>query len=500
MSWTKPARRPINTSGRKLQAGINRMVESHTKDKLAKEEKQRKDAQTAEDLLKKRTSAVDATLSKGFDTLESDIGSFGKFMKPEHRNQMQDELMNVLTTMRDEEADWLRNNPEATELERKQHLNGSLTSLNQLHNDLMYLTAAQQEYLKARDIPLGEEGALIPNYNPELIKFFEGMDAGNMPIHLTRDDSDSWRISMVNEDELGNALENAGPNDVIDFTSIDITGFAKGAAEGDGFFKTIEAPDYTELTEQIHSQIDKGNTDFGTKGKEGEYIIDKEAVEEFYSNGGGANIMTSISQDPDSFGNWLYYGEDVYGDDGSISRSNTINNFDPIQYKNTYLTGFLDSLPDNKPKPKSKLKASSTSNTSAGTTNKGAASATGVTGTGSTQDDDAASFNHISIDDFNDKSEEKLVPMLQSMPEYDEFEFTETGSNRDKVKVTHKKSGKSKTIYLNTKYNRDRESGLKWNADEKYNEFIDFINENKTESSSKKSSNKAQDLINKYSK
>ena len=220
--------------------------------------------------------------------------------------------------------------------------------------------------------------------------------------------------------------------------------------------------------------------------------------------------MTSISQDPDSFGNWLYYGEDIYGDDGSISRSNTINNFDPIQYKNTYLTGFLDSLPDNKPKPKSKPKASSTSNTSAGTTNKtattgvkgstDATSATGATGTGGTQDDDAASFNHISIEDFDNISEENLVPMLQSMPEYDEFEFTETGSNRDKVKVTHKKSGKSKTIYLNTKHNRDRESGLKWDADEKYNEFIDFINENKTESSSEKSPNKAQDLIKKYSK
>ena len=463
MSWTKPARRPINTSGRKLQAGINRMVESHTKDKLAKEEKQRKDAQTAEELLKKRTSAVDATLSKGFDTLESDIGSFGKFMKPEHRNQMQDELMNVLTTMRDEEADWLRNNPEATELERKQHLNKSLTSLNQLHNDLMYLTAAQQEYLKARDIPLGEEGALIPNYNPELIKFFEGMDAGNMPVHLTRDDSDSWRISMVNEDELGNALENAGPNDVIDFTSIDITGFAKGAAEGDGFFKTIEAPDYTELTEQIHSQIDKGNTDFGTKGKEGEYIIDKEAVEEFYSNGGGANIMTSISQDPDSFGNWLYYGEDIYGDDGSISRSNTINNFDPIQYKNTYLTGFLDSLPDNKPKPKSKYKVSPT-------TPKTPPPGKDSLGLGidtKTNNDpveeeikeeeiiDLKNPMGISFDDFDTiKDEDGVIKLLKQFS--DDFEFGSTTGGKDEIYIKSKQNPSIiKTFDLNTEYNKN---------------------------------------------
>ena len=76
--------------------------------------------------------------------------------------------------------------------------------------------------------------------------------------------------------------------------------------------------------------------------------------------------MTSISQDPDSFGNWLYYGEDIYGDDGSISRSNTINNFDPIQYKNTYLTGFLDSLPDNKSKPKSTYKSNKSSSKSKG--------------------------------------------------------------------------------------------------------------------------------------
>ena len=462
MSWTKPARRPINTSGRKLQAGINRMVESHTKDKLAKEEKQRKDAQTAEELLKKRTSAVDATLSKGFDTLESDIGSFGKFMKPEHRNQMQDELMNVLTTMRDEEADWLRNNPEATELERKQHLNKSLTSLNQLHNDLMYLTAAQQEYLKARDIPLGEEGALIPNYNPELIKFFEGMDAGNMPVHLTRDDSDSWRISMVNEDELGNALENAGPNDVIDFTSIDITGFAKGAAEGDGFFKTIEAPDYTELTEQIHSQIDKGNTDFGTKGKEGEYIIDKEAVEEFYSNGGGANIMTSISQDPDSFGNWLYYGEDIYGDDGSISRSNTINNFDPIQYKNTYLTGFLDSLPDNKPKPKSKSKVSPTPKTPPPGKDSLGLGIDTKTNNDPVEEEikeeeiiDLKNPMGISFDDFDTiKDEDGVIKLLKQFS--DDFEFGSTTGGKDEIYIKSKQNPSIiKTFDLNTEYNKN---------------------------------------------
>ena len=354
MSWTKPAKRPINTSGRKLQAGINRMVASHAKDKLAKEEKQKKDAQVAEDLLKNRTSSIESELSKGFDGLANDITKFGGTMDPKLRNQMQDELMNVLITMRDDEAEWLRNNPEATELERKQHLNKSLTSLNQLHHDLVVMMTAQQQYLEARDIPPGEEGALIPNYNPEFIKFFEGMDQGNIPIHLTRDDNDNWRISMVNEDELGNVLNEAGPEDIIDFTSIDITAANKKALEGGGFFKNIERPDYTELKDQIHSQIDKGNTDFGTKGKDGEYIYNKEFTKDFYTNGDGANIMTSISQDPDARGNWLYYGEDIYGDDGSISRTTTINNFDRIEYKKTYLTGFLDTLPDNKPKPKAK--------------------------------------------------------------------------------------------------------------------------------------------------
>jgi len=491
MSWTKPAKRPINTSGRKLQAGINRMVASHSKDKLAKEEKKIKDAQIAEDLLKNRTSSIESKLSTGYDALANDITKFGGTMNPKLRNQMQDELMNVLMTMRDDEADWLRNNPEATELERKQHLNNSLTSLDQLHNDLIVLMTAQDQYLKARDIPLGEEGALIPNYNPELIKFFEGMDQGNIPIHLTRDDNDSWRISMVNEDELGNALNNAGPEDIIDFTSIDLTAFNKEALEGGGFFNTIEKPEYSELTNQIHSQIDKGNTDFGRKGKEGEYIIDKEAVEEFYSTGEGANIMTSISKDPDAQGNWLYYGEDIYGDDGSISRSNTINNFDPIQYTNTYLQEFLNTLPDNKPKPKSKPKSKPKppSNTS---TPKPPPKVNSTNPPVSKKDNDAVSFNHIKFDEFNlqkgDKVEDEVVKLLEGLPQYDDFEFKMAGNNRDKLLIKHLKSGKEKEMWLNSEYNIEREPGLKWDGDEIYNEFIDFIDENRTKPSSKKSS------------
>jgi len=110
------------------------------------------------------------------------------------------------------------------------------------------------QYEKARDLKPGEEGALVPSFNPELIKFFEAQDMNYANMNLTLDDNGGLRISIVDEDELENTLNNADENTDVEFTSFNATDMMNNAVKGDGFFRTVEPFDYTEMQSMIYDR------------------------------------------------------------------------------------------------------------------------------------------------------------------------------------------------------------------------------------------------------
>ena len=346
--------KPINTSGRILSQGISRMVDGFAKAHKAKKAKQQRDADEAQALLDRRTKAVEKGLFTGYDSIQNDLTEFESGMSAKNRDQFQKEVVNMLKGMRDETSSWIKDNPEATDFDIALKQKENMNRLNQFKTDLTHLNAAREEYLAARDIPLGEEGSLVSTFNPELIKMFEAIERNDPNVHLTMDDGGGFRISVVDEEQLGDALGGMKDNDLLEFTSTSITKLGEKAEAGDGYFMTVEEPDYSSFTEMIDN--DKTGQ-FWTKGKEGEKIYNQEAIEEYYTTGDGQAILQSFADDEDAYGNRIGYGEDVINPEGSetvTSWSNTTGNFDPQKYVQSHLKGYLNTLP--KPQPVSNSK------------------------------------------------------------------------------------------------------------------------------------------------
>jgi hypothetical protein len=358
--WAKG--KPINTSGRILAQGIARMAGGFAKDHAAKKAKQQRDADEAQGLLDGRTKAFEKNLWTGYDSLQNDLSEFESGMSAENRDQFQKQVVNMLKGMRDETSQWIQDNPEASDTDIRLKQAEALKGLDQFKKDLTHLNAAREEYLAARDIPLGEEGSLVSSFNPQLIKMFEAIERNDPNVHLTRDDGGGFRISVVDEEQLGNALGGMKENDLLEFTSASLTKMGEKAEAGDGYFMTVEEPDYSSFTEMIDN--DKTGQ-FWTKGKDGEKIYNKEAIEEYYTTGDGQAILTSFADDEDAMGNWIGYGQDIINPDGSetlTSWSNTTANYDPNKYLTSHLQGFINSLPGTKPQPTTTTKTKSNKN------------------------------------------------------------------------------------------------------------------------------------------
>ena len=351
-TYARPGRKPINTSGRKLAAGLSRMGDTFLKDKQAEKAKKARDVEEAQKLLKKRSDQADRAFTKGYDSAYDKIQQFGKNLSDENQDVFRGEVLNLIEGKRDEISDWIKDNPEASPIQLKEKINTGTEFIGNLSNTLTNLEAARMQYEAARDLKPGEEGALVPGYNPELIKFFEAQDMNYANMHMTVDDNGGFRISIVDEENLGNALNNLGENDSLEFTSFNATDLLDNAVKGDGFFRTVEPFDYSEMKEMIDSEINKsgGKSTFGTKGKDGEIIYNQDAIKDYYTNDKlGQAHLNEFATEGNSEGYWMAYGDEVVGDDGEIAYSNQIDNYSPEALQVNILDGFLGSLPKAKP-------------------------------------------------------------------------------------------------------------------------------------------------------
>lgn len=375
--YEEPGARPINTSGRAIGRGVKRMVKSFANDKKAKRGKEARDAAEASSLLQDRSLAAEKRLMQGYNSMEKNIDTFASGLSKENRNVLLSEITGAVEGLGQELSDWLADNPEATYTQREFKTQEAIKSMKQLQKDLTHINIARQQYLKARDLKPGEPGSLVANFNPELIKFFEAQERNDPNTHLTRDDNGNWRFTIASEEEIDGALDSMGDNDILEFTSFDVTDWGNKAEAGDGYFKFVEEPDYTLFQEQIDDPGMEGV--LWDKGKEGEKIYKKDAIGDFYRGEGefaevegqpithGRNILSDFVDDDDKYSWHMFYGEETQP---GGPYSNQIENYDQDILQDNILNGFLATVPE-PPKPKPQRKPPSSPTTSSTTSTSG---------------------------------------------------------------------------------------------------------------------------------
>ena len=365
-SYANPRRKPINTSGRRLAEGLSRMGDTFIKDEQASKDKKARDTEEAKQLLDRRQKAADKSFMKGWDSAKGAVNIASDSFSDANEDVFRSEVIGLADGKRDQISTWIQDHPDASLIEIDEKISEGTKFLGNLSNTLTNLEAARLQYEAARNLKPGEEGALVPGYNPELIKFFEAQDMNSENMHLTVDDNGGFRISLVNEQELGNTLDTLNEGESLEFTSFNATDMLDNAVKGDGFFRTVEPFDYTEMQDMIDAEVNNsgGNSPFGKKGKDGEIIYNKEAIRNYYNNDKlGKAHLNEFATEGNSEGNWMAYGEEVLNDNGELVYSNQFDNYTPEALQINILDGFLDNLPKNKSSKKSNSANSSNSAT-----------------------------------------------------------------------------------------------------------------------------------------
>ena len=479
-TYARPGRKPINTSGRKLYAGLSRMGETFMKDKEAQKAKKARDIDEAKQLLDKRQKAADRSFHKGWDTASETMRTTTDGLSDANKNVFRDQLIHLVDGKRDEISEWIQDHPDATMIEIDEQINRGQEFLGNLNTTLTQLEAARLQYEEARDLKPGEEGALVPSYNPELIKIFEAQDMNHANMQLTLDDNGGLRISIVDEEELGNTLDNLGENDSVEFTSVNVTDMLDNAVKGDGFFRTVEPFDYSEMKEMIDSEINKsgGKSPFGTKGKDGEILYNHDVIKDYYTNDKlGKAHLNEFATEGNSEGYWMAYGDEVVGDDGEIAYSNQIDNYSPEGLSTSILDGFIGELPSApKPVPKSNTKPAKKEKVNEEEVIKEETEEVTYPG------------GHLTFNEINNISEEDLTNSLTKKYGSD-FTFSEAEVNRDAITITSKANPNISTeIRLSTDFNKGK--GIDLDGEEVYNQITTFIDNNAPKQKSSKSSGK----------
>jgi hypothetical protein len=473
-TYENPAKAPINTNGRVLGQGIQRMLTGYASDKLAQKNKKARDAQEAKLLLDKRSQKAEQNFLTGFDAIDDDINKFSGSLSGENRNVFKDEIVNLLDGKRDEISQWIKDNPEAGPVAIQDKINSGTEYMGNLQQTLGGLQAARQEYLAARDLRSGEEGAILANHNPELIKFFEAQERNDPNMQFTVDDDGSFRISVVNEGELKDAMNTMGDDQKLEFTSFNASNLVKSYKDGNPFFRTVQPFDYTEITETIDESIRNGDKDLGTVDSKGNITYNKAGVKDYYVNDpSGQAILASYSQGSDQMGNWVSLGEETLGEDGVISHTNTIENFSEGALGEGILNGLLNDMPDQPPlAPKSPTKP------------KEEVVEEEVVEPAEVAEEEVETVTypggHLTKTEINNRSEEDVAKALtEKYGEY--FEITEQAPGVDQIRIMDK-TDRSKFIYvdLNTGYNKKKSDHKyqKIDGDAVYKKIIDFIKEN----------------------
>tara|TARA_R110000765_G_scaffold386796_1_gene478881 strand:- start:1226 stop:2455 length:1230 start_codon:yes stop_codon:yes gene_type:complete len=347
-SYANPRRKPINTSGRRLAEGLSRMGDTFMKDAQASKDKKARDVEEAKQLLDKRQKSADKSFMKGWDTAQSAINVASDSFSDANEDVFRSEVIGLADGKRDQISTWIQEHPDASLIQIDEKINEGTRFLGNLNNTLTNLEAARLQYEAARDLKPGEEGALVPGYNPELIKFFEAQDMNSENMHLTVDDNGGFRISLVDEQELGNTLDTLNEGESLEFTSFNATDMLDNAVKGDGFFRTVEPFDYTEMKDMIDSEINKtgGNSSFGTKDKNGKTLYNHQAIRDYYVNDKtGKAHLNEFATQGNSEGNWMAYGDEVLNDNGELVYSNQFDNYTPEGLQSSILDGFISELP-----------------------------------------------------------------------------------------------------------------------------------------------------------
>jgi hypothetical protein len=442
------------------------MVTGFANDKIARDGKKARDEEEAAALLKQRSSRASSVFDSGYDGITDDINSFSQDLGAGNRNVFKQEIINLLDGKRDEISDWIKNNPEASQTEITAKINSGTEYMGNLQNTLTGLSLAREEYLAARDLGAGEKGALVPGYNPDLIKFFEAQERNDPNMHFTVDDNGEFRISIVNEEELGNAMNNMTDDQQLEFTSFNASNMVKSHADGNPFFRTVQPFDYSEMQTTIDNSIRKGDKDLGTVDKDGNITYNKAAVQDFYkTTPNGQAILQSYSEDPDAQGHWLGMGEKVIVDD-------------EVTYTNN--SGLPEAAPTIRKAPVGNTKEVVEETVTEKAEKAGGSIATSVA---ESLTEAPVEFEPIKMSEWDVTEEEFMDGRMNLETRFPGFEFMESGPGRDKISVKAPGATKFKEFAMGNNFQKGT------NATSGINEYI---KKHMNKSSSKQDSSKSK--------
>ena len=132
---------------------------------------------------------------------------------------------------------------EATSAQIKEVLQESIIEVGRIKQDIQNISAAYEEYKKARVIPQGQTGSLVLGENPEMIAIFQSWEDGKQDSILQRRPDGKGVMLGLYKDKDRKIF-----SDVVDATQ---WGTKAIASNGGSFFTTAQKPDLGELIKQI---------------------------------------------------------------------------------------------------------------------------------------------------------------------------------------------------------------------------------------------------------
>lgn len=344
----KPIATPRSIVGGKMQHYLTKAKNNLLAHKKAKNDR-------AQAIVNKNAKAGEQVVSAGFNAIEKDLYKFQDSVPEGSRNVLHGEITNILNGIGEDMTTWMQDNPEATMAQIKMRQAKAMNQMRKVQEGLATVHVAKKEWDKAKKIPPGKEGSIVPNYNTELIEFYEAQENNNPNMHITLDDNDNVRFSILGEDETsedGVGIE----------STFDVTEWANNAKEEGRFLRYVSPPDVSNVKTMIDDSIrKKGDDRFGTVNSKGVITYKPNAIQDYLRGQGeytpvegqprtdGTRIVDMMVDDENKYGNWMSMGESIEttADDGTVSStwSNNVDNFNPDAYRDGMLSEIMTLFP-----------------------------------------------------------------------------------------------------------------------------------------------------------
>lgn len=275
----------------------------------AKVEKAKKDLEDAEKKEAQTYGSIDEAIAK----IENDSKDFLGLKDEREAAQLQEQIKANLELIRKNMDDEITDDMSLRQI--NQVKSKYIAQVSTFKTDLDNLAAAYQEYNEAKKLKPNQEGAIVADYNPEMISIFKAFDDDKFNVRITPRKDGGFQISELDFSKpmTGGGYETSNSLNLTDW---------RNKSQTDGYFQNATKLDLDEVGEDFEELIKNGTignkmtrqkTGTDSKGKplkgtETYYVFDPQKYDTWKKSDAGQQFASSLVDDKNALGYWQALG------------------------------------------------------------------------------------------------------------------------------------------------------------------------------------------------